>query len=209
MNTEPKSPYPDGDHSILACPSCGSGEYLWNEDGNRNNFCGQCGQAIDWGDDTPKEPLRVAIYCRVATREQAEDTSRVSQRELLAKDIRDGRFGPNCYILHPQEDPAAVKALRAYAAATENAELGMSLLAAIEPLEKPEHCPFDKSAEALQHLFDEAWTLNTSDKTRTPFTQLAAGQLSSIMQDFTFLVENWKLMTGFTEFPKDKEENET
>lgn len=46
MSTVPKSPYPDGDRSILACPSCGSGEYLWNEDGNRNHFCGQCGQAI-------------------------------------------------------------------------------------------------------------------------------------------------------------------
>ena len=49
MSTVPKSPYPDGDRSIIACPSCGSGEYLWNEDGNRNHFCGQCGQAIDCG----------------------------------------------------------------------------------------------------------------------------------------------------------------
>ena len=49
MSTVPKSPYPDGDRSILACPSCGSGEYLWNEDGNRNHFCGQCGQAIAQG----------------------------------------------------------------------------------------------------------------------------------------------------------------
>ena len=30
MSTVPRSPYPDGDRSILACPSCGSGEYLWN-----------------------------------------------------------------------------------------------------------------------------------------------------------------------------------
>lgn len=40
--------YPDGDAGVLACPSCGSGEYLHNEDGNRCRFCGQCGQAIDW-----------------------------------------------------------------------------------------------------------------------------------------------------------------
>lgn len=26
----------------------GSGEYLYNEDGNRNRYCGQCGQRIDW-----------------------------------------------------------------------------------------------------------------------------------------------------------------
>lgn len=25
-----RSPYPDGDKSILACPNCGSGEYLYN-----------------------------------------------------------------------------------------------------------------------------------------------------------------------------------
>lgn len=35
----------------LSCPSCGSGEYLHTEDGKKNLFCGQCGQAIDWGDD--------------------------------------------------------------------------------------------------------------------------------------------------------------
>lgn len=44
----PGSPHPDGDESILACPTCESGEYLYNEDGNRCAFCGQCGQAIDW-----------------------------------------------------------------------------------------------------------------------------------------------------------------
>lgn len=42
------SPYPDGDLGILACPNCGSGEFMYNEDGNRNRYCGQCGQAIDW-----------------------------------------------------------------------------------------------------------------------------------------------------------------
>lgn len=43
-----ESPYPDGDTSILSCPHCGSGEYLSNEDGAQNAFCGQCGQKIDW-----------------------------------------------------------------------------------------------------------------------------------------------------------------
>lgn len=46
-----KSPHPDGDKNILACWRCGSGEYLHNEDGNRNDFCGQCGQRIDWSTD--------------------------------------------------------------------------------------------------------------------------------------------------------------
>ena len=45
---EPMSPYPDGDTSIIACPCCGSGEFLHDEDGNEMNFCGQCGQRIDW-----------------------------------------------------------------------------------------------------------------------------------------------------------------
>lgn len=44
----PRPPHPDEYPSILACPACGSGEYLYNEDGNEQRFCGQCGQAIDW-----------------------------------------------------------------------------------------------------------------------------------------------------------------
>lgn len=47
----PQSPHPDGDLGILACPTCSSGEYFHNEDGNRNRYCGQCGQIIDWPDD--------------------------------------------------------------------------------------------------------------------------------------------------------------
>ncbi len=46
----PRSPDPDGDKSIRACANCGSGEYLYNEDGAENTFCGQCGQAIDWSE---------------------------------------------------------------------------------------------------------------------------------------------------------------
>ena len=38
----------DGD--VLACPRCGSGEYLHNADEAENRFCGQCGQLLDWGD---------------------------------------------------------------------------------------------------------------------------------------------------------------
>lgn len=51
-----QSPYPDDDADILACPSCGSGEYLHNDDGNPMDFCGQCGQAIDWGIEENPEP---------------------------------------------------------------------------------------------------------------------------------------------------------
>lgn len=45
----PASPYPDGDKGVMACPNCGSGEYLHNADENENAYCGQCGQAIKWG----------------------------------------------------------------------------------------------------------------------------------------------------------------
>ena len=48
----PKSPYPDGDQSIMACPCCGSGEWLHNADEAPANFCGKCGQAIDWSGET-------------------------------------------------------------------------------------------------------------------------------------------------------------
>ena len=46
----PRSPYPDGDKNILACPNCGSGEYLHNQDEAENTCCGKCGQAIKWED---------------------------------------------------------------------------------------------------------------------------------------------------------------
>lgn len=53
---EPRPPHPDGDEHLLACPHCGSGEYLYNEDGNEQRFCGQCGQAIEWGGDSCDPP---------------------------------------------------------------------------------------------------------------------------------------------------------
>lgn len=48
QNIAGKSPFPDGDTGIICCPRCGSGEYLHNGDGNENEYCGQCGQWIDW-----------------------------------------------------------------------------------------------------------------------------------------------------------------
>lgn len=37
------------------CTNCRSGEYLYNEDGNRNNYCGQCGVGLDWSETESKE----------------------------------------------------------------------------------------------------------------------------------------------------------
>lgn len=45
---EPIPPCEDDDPSIMFCGRCRSGEYLHNEDGARNAYCGQCGQKIDW-----------------------------------------------------------------------------------------------------------------------------------------------------------------
>ena len=44
----PLPPFDDDDPGVLYCQKCGSGEYLENDDGNRNEYCGQCGQRIDW-----------------------------------------------------------------------------------------------------------------------------------------------------------------
>ena len=41
------------------CPSCGSEEYLHNEDGNENNFCGQCGCPLDWSEMYNEDAERI------------------------------------------------------------------------------------------------------------------------------------------------------
>lgn len=52
----PQSPRQNGDMDILACPSCGCNECLYDEGGSQMDFCGQCGQAIDWGIEENPEP---------------------------------------------------------------------------------------------------------------------------------------------------------
>lgn len=47
---QPEESPVDGD--VLACSRCGSGEYLHNPDEAPNRFCGQCGQPLDWGEQT-------------------------------------------------------------------------------------------------------------------------------------------------------------
>ena len=59
----PTVPHQEDSPNILACPICGSGEYLHNEDGTPNSFCGQCGQAINWAmnEIEPDEPARPVL----------------------------------------------------------------------------------------------------------------------------------------------------
>ena len=60
----PMSIYPDDDSSVEACPTCGSGEYLYNDDGDICRYCGQCGQRLDWTND---------FYDRIYTRLEGGD----------------------------------------------------------------------------------------------------------------------------------------
>ena len=43
-----KIPIKYGQGIALMCPRCGSAEYLHNEDGRQNDYCGQCGTRLDW-----------------------------------------------------------------------------------------------------------------------------------------------------------------
>ena len=45
---KPVPPCEEGEPDVLFCGVCLSGEYLYNEDGSRNRYCGQCGRRIDW-----------------------------------------------------------------------------------------------------------------------------------------------------------------
>ncbi len=52
--------------------------------------------------------------------------------------VVDGTVIENCFILKPDSDPAAVKALQAYAAATDNKVLAADLFAWVgKPMQKP------------------------------------------------------------------------
>lgn len=73
-----KLPVCCGQGIVPYCPACGSGEYLYNEDGNKNNYCGQCGCALDWAqmynEDTEQIEEKFKCgdceeYCRSANKE--------------------------------------------------------------------------------------------------------------------------------------------
>lgn len=46
---------PFAEDGIISCQCCGSGEYLFNEDGNHNGYCGNCRARIDWPEDNDEE----------------------------------------------------------------------------------------------------------------------------------------------------------
>ena len=51
---------PFAEDGIVSCQCCGSGEYLYNEDGNQNGYCGNCGARIDWPEDDNKRWRKVS-----------------------------------------------------------------------------------------------------------------------------------------------------
>ena len=42
---------PFAEEGIISCQCCGSGEYLYNEDGNRNDYCGIEQNSVKWSED--------------------------------------------------------------------------------------------------------------------------------------------------------------
>lgn len=36
------------DENIACCPICGSKDFLYNKEGEKNLYCGQCGALLDW-----------------------------------------------------------------------------------------------------------------------------------------------------------------
>ena len=40
----------DEDDVVYGCHNCGEINALWKANGDRNQYCGNCGQKIDWSD---------------------------------------------------------------------------------------------------------------------------------------------------------------
>ena len=75
---------PLAEEGIIACQYCGSGEYLYNEDGNRNSYCGQCGSKSDWPEDedgwksTNADLPKYGVLCQIKYKDGREDTAVLS-----------------------------------------------------------------------------------------------------------------------------------
>lgn len=75
---------PFAEDGVIACQYCGSGEYLYNEDGNHNNFCGQCGTRIDWPENedgwksTNTDLPKYGVPCQIRYKDGREDTAVLS-----------------------------------------------------------------------------------------------------------------------------------
>ena len=102
---------------------------------------------------------------------------------------KDGSLVTDCFILRPAKDPAAVAALRAYAAATDNAELAADIINWVgakpnEPL----------SIEQLREMDGEpVWVVYDQDaaKTTPGFDPLTLWALVEVTKTSVFLTNNF------------------
>nr|DAG04824.1 MAG TPA: TFIIB zinc-binding [Siphoviridae sp. ctGa111] len=75
---------PFAEDGIISCQCCGSGEYLFNKDGNRNGYCGNCGARIDWQEDkdgwknTNTDLPKYGVLCKIKYKDGREDTAVLS-----------------------------------------------------------------------------------------------------------------------------------
>lgn len=102
--------------------------------------------------------------------------------------VVDGTVIENCFILRPDKDPAAVKALQAYAAATENKVLANDIYAWVgKPMLKPltleevkQHC---EQLHAAPLFFENrktcCWVYANMDD-----DELLKGEIASIKDDW-------------------------
>lgn len=78
------------------------------------------------------------------------DTKGLYDKFMVIK-VVDGTVIENCFILRPDKDPAAVKALQAYASATENKVLAADLFAWVgKPMLKP--MKFEQTADGAVYI---------------------------------------------------------
>lgn len=85
-----------------------------------------CGQRVDWTNPQPLPPP--GKDNNVPTKEQNEPERAGLYGKYTVHKNSDGSLVTDCFILRPAKDPAAVAALRAYAAATDNAELAADII---------------------------------------------------------------------------------
>lgn len=78
--------------------------------------------APKWDGHTPGEAIR-----RIATLTPPNELRAGLYGKYTVLKNEDGSLVTNCFVLRPEKDPAAVAALRAYAAATDNAELAADI----------------------------------------------------------------------------------
>lgn len=104
------------------------------EAGKRNAEQHQTDCTADWErgflDTIHNQEIRIADLEQelTASKQVRQDDFNGLYEKYVVFELEDNREINNCFVLRPDKDPAAVEALRAYAAATENTQLAADLL---------------------------------------------------------------------------------